>query len=374
MARPSTAPSPAPDRRSRVPATAPLEAAADAATSAPSVHNTQPWRIVLHTDRLELFADRARQLPVLDPLGRALTLSVGAALFNARVALAAAGVAVRVDRLPDLDGNPQLMAVLRPVDGPADPALATLAPAVRRRRTNRRRYAPGRVPEDLLRVLVAAAAAEETTLVPVTRDHHVRLLARLTQQADGMQNADPAYRAELRRWTNRDPRAGDGVPASAVPHVDGHQHDALPVRDFDTAGAGLLPPDTDSGTHQTLVVLATPRDDLSAWLRCGEALERVLLELTTHGWVAGPLTQAVEVPVTRTQLRAALTWDTHPQAVLRIGRAPATSPTPRRPRATVVENSAASTGRQITGRVQPAAPARTPARPVPDGRGGTTWR
>ena len=343
-----------------------LEAAADAAVLAPSVHNTQPWRIVVHRDRLELFADHSRQLTVLDPLGRALAQSVGAALFNARVAVAAAGRAVRVERPAD-PADPGPVAVLRPVDGPADPALAALAPAVRRRRTNRRRYTTARVPEDLLRLLVAAAAAEETTLVPVTREEHVRLLARLTQQADGLQNADPAYRDELRRWTGRDPGAGDGVPASAVPHVDGRRHDALPVRDFDTAGAGQLPAEVGSGTDRTLVVLATSRDDPAAWLRCGEALERVLLELTTRGWVAGPLTQAVEVPVTRTQLRAALTWDAHPQSVLRIGRAPATSPTPRRPRATVVGNSAAPAGRPGRGQPEP------PGRPVPDGRGGTTW-
>ncbi len=369
MTRPTVPPAtPAEWQSTRIPPRSPLEAAADAAVLAPSVHNTQPWRIVLHPDRLELFADRTRQLTVLDPLGRALAQSVGAALFNARVAVAAAGHAVRVDRLPDA-ADPGLMAVLRPVDGPPDGALAALAPAVRRRRTNRRRYTAQRVPEDLLRLLVAAAAAEETTLVPVTRDEHVRLLARLTRQADGLQNADPAYRAELRRWTNRDPATGDGVPATAVPHVDGRHPDELPVRDFDTAGAGLLPPDTGSGTDQTLVLLATSRDDQAAWLRCGEALERVLLELTTRGWVAGPLTQPVEVPVTRTQLRSALTWDAHPQSVLRIGRAPATSPTPRRPRSKVIENSPSPTERPTD---RHPAPTGRP-RPISDGRGGTTW-
>ncbi|GAB3309813.1 nitroreductase family protein [Geodermatophilus aquaeductus] len=373
MTRPTVPPVPPPEwQPTRIPPQSPLEAAADAAVRAPSVHNTQPWRIVLHPDRMDLFADRTRQLTVLDPVGRALAQSVGAALFNARVAVAATGRAARVDRLPDPD-DPGLMAVLRLVEGPPDPALAALAPAVRRRRTNRRRYTAERLPEDLLQLMVAAAAAEDTTLVPVSRDEHLRLLARLTQQADAVQNADAAYRAELRRWTNRDPATGDGIPVSVVPHVDGRQHDALPVRDFDTAGAGRLPPDTDSGTEQTIVVLATASDDPLAWLRCGEALERVLLELTARGWVVGPLTQAVEVPVTRTQLRSALTWDSHPQSVLRVGRAPATSPTPRRPRATVVENGVTAAERQVHGRPQPTGWPRPPARPVSDGRGGTTW-
>ena len=66
-----------------------LEHAADLAVLAPSVHNTQPWRIGMHLDRMDFRVDRSRQLTILDPQGRAMTQSVGAALLCARVALAA---------------------------------------------------------------------------------------------------------------------------------------------------------------------------------------------------------------------------------------------------------------------------------------------
>jgi hypothetical protein len=203
----------------------------------------------------------------------------------------------------------------------------------------------------------------------VLTDAHRRLVARVTQQADRIQNADPAYRAELRQWTNRPPEAGDGVPPVAVPHVDGLQSDDVPIRDFDTAGAGALSPETHSSSAQTMVLISTPSDDPLAWLRAGEALERVLLELTAGDWVAGPLTQPIEVALTRTQLRAALTWDAHPQMLLRIGKAAPTARTPRRPRRDVVVDSR---------RPEPATEPVTAAepehrRPVPDGRGGTTW-
>lgn len=363
----------------RRPVTEALEAAADSAILAPSVHNTQPWRIVLHADRLDLRADRTRQLTTIDPLGRELAQSVGAALFNARVALAAAGWAVEVDRIPRPD-DPDLLAVLRPVGGEPDLALAQLASAIHRRHTTRRRFDDTRLPDDLLRVLVDDAAQEETELVPVMRMDDRHLLARLTQEADRLQNADPAYRAEIRRWTTRRPEEGDGVPAAAVPHVDGRQHDSLPLRDFDTTGAGALPAETHSGTDQTLVVLASRSDDQHACLRAGEALEQLLLGLARLGWAASPVTQAVEVPLTRIQLRSALTPDAHPQNVLRIGVAAPGAPTPRRRRSTVVENStrppeasietppAGPTGWPVGG---PAAP--SGRRPVTDGRGGTTW-
>ncbi len=94
-----------------------VEAAADAALLAPSVHNTQPWVLVLHPDRIDVRADRGRQLHVLDPGGRELLLSVGAAVLNARAELAVRGRAVEVDRLPR-PGDRDLVAVLRLVAGP----------------------------------------------------------------------------------------------------------------------------------------------------------------------------------------------------------------------------------------------------------------
>jgi hypothetical protein len=55
----------------------------------------------------------------------------------------------------------------------------------------------------------------------------------------------------------------------------------------------------------------------------------LLLELDRLGWVAEAVSQAIEVPLARTQLRAALTWSAHPQMLLRICHA-ATAPRPPR--------------------------------------------
>jgi hypothetical protein len=348
-----------------------LELAADFAVQAPSVHNTQPWRIELQPeDRVLIRADRSRRLAAVDPRGRELVVSVGAALFNVRVAMAGAGWASEVDRLPS-PGDPDLMAVVRLVSGAPDLALAALAPAVTHRRTNRRRFTGAQLPESVLRRLAEIAESEGVVFVPVADPGHRLLAARLTQQADAMQNADPAYRAELRHWTTRTPDEGDGVPPEVVPHVDGTQHDDLPLRDFDTSGTGALPPETHSEMDQTMVLLATRSDDVQAWLRAGEALQHLLLELTRLGWVASPLTQAIEVPLTRTRLRGSLTWDAHPQMLLRIGQAPPAPRSFRRPRGDVVDDSRMLSGTSEAGHH----PAHTAAghRPVSDGRGGTIW-
>ena len=48
-----------------------------AATRAPSIHNTQPWRFAASPDRLDVFLDPERALPVLDPTCRQQVISCG---------------------------------------------------------------------------------------------------------------------------------------------------------------------------------------------------------------------------------------------------------------------------------------------------------
>jgi nitroreductase len=308
--------------------------AAVRATRAPSVHNTQPWRLVIRGAALEVHADGSRQLRVLDPRGRQMLISVGCAVFNARVGLAAAGVRARLEWLPD-SLRPDFVARLVPTRdaGPGsvgDVRIAHLEPAIDIRQTNRRRFTDESVPARLVDTLIGAAAAEGGRLVPIVRPAHRLATARLSQLADQYENADPAYRAELRVWTTDDPRRADGVPAFAVPHVDGHGDDDIPIRDFDTTGMGWLPSQSHSSLDQCLLLLGTRSDDATAWLHAGCALERVLLEVALAGYTASPLTQVIEVAHTNALLRAELGLDMAPHVLLRVGRAPVTPATRRR--------------------------------------------
>ena len=65
----------------------------EAATAAPSIHNSQPWQFVARSaDRvIEIYADPARTMRS-DPRGRAVHIACGSALFNLRLAIARAGL------------------------------------------------------------------------------------------------------------------------------------------------------------------------------------------------------------------------------------------------------------------------------------------
>jgi hypothetical protein len=294
-----------------------LRRAAVRATLAPSVHNTQPWRLRIGEGMLAVYADTERALSVLDPTLRQLTISCGCAVLNARAALAADGHGVRVARLPD-PTDPTLLAVLTETRDPVDPELAGLDALAELRHTNRRAFTDEPVPTQVLESTTRAIEAEGAQAVVVTGERLRTMVAELSSEADRVENLDAAYRAELNAWTSYAPGRTDGVPA----------------------GADAAAPRSLSGP--ALVVVGTPGDEPTDWLRAGEALQRALLEITRHGFVASPLVQVTEVAWTRVELRRQLHLTGHPHLLLRVGRAPGTPATRRRRLAEVLREDTAS--------------------------------
>lgn len=312
-----------------------LRYAARRAMLAPSVHNTQPWTFVLTGDALEVHRDVHRQLGVLDPRGRQLLISCGCALLHARVAIEAVGREPLVQRFPDSD-RPELVARLQigpPRQFAESPALDD---AIDERHTNRRAFLGGVVPDDLVRELVRRTYAEGAVLVPIDGAQQRSAVIRMTALADELERSDPAYVAEIARWTTDDARRPDAVPVSSVPYGGAVRGEPGIIRHFDVRGSGWLPADGATRGQDSLLLLCSREDQQRDWLRTGEALERVWLTLTANGFWASPLVQPIEVAVTNAQLRAELGLTVHPQGLLRAGHAPDVSPTRRRRPADVI--------------------------------------
>jgi len=300
-----------------------------AATRAPSIHNTQPWRFVVSPGGIELHLDRDRILTVVDPTGREATLSCGAALLHLRIALAVARLRTETALLPD-PTSPDLLARVRvagTVLGPDRTSMRLDAGALHRR-TNRRAFAPEPVPADVVEVLLEEAAQEGATLQVVDTAYEQSVLGWLTRAARDAQEASSAYRSELRQWTAVPETREDGVPAPLLPESGPRASEGVVNRTFDAETPVGLPSDAETGG--TLFVLSTEGDTRADWLRAGQALSRVLLEVTSHGFVAHPLSQAVEVPSVRAELKNRLDLAGEPQLLLRVGLATTTGRTPRR--------------------------------------------
>lgn len=311
-----------------------------AASLAPSIHNTQPWRWVAVDGGLDLYADPERQLAVADPAGRQMLVSCGAAMLHARLAVRRLGLTPEVTISPLGDENTKTgrapVGALRIVGAtPATPHEDALVDAMGRRRTDRRPFDGRSVPGDIVDALRRAAETEGAWLATVASPDLRIDTAVLTARADWLENDDPAYRAELARWSRTDPGAVDGIPRDVVVASTGDRAAEFVMRDFDVAGdAGLRVGGTDV-ERPTVVIIGTDSDRSTDQVAAGQALERVLLEATGHGLAASPLGQAVDVNSTRALLAAAAGGLGHIQMLVRIGYPQAgaqpLAATPRRP-------------------------------------------
>jgi nitroreductase len=291
-----------------------LAEAARAAGLAPSVHNTQPWRWRVHPDRLDLFADRSRQLGVTDPDGRLLTISCGAALHHARVALAARGWRPVAERLPT-PGDPDHLARVRLGDHlGATPEATRRFQTAERRRTDRRPLTDTPVPAAALAAMRAAVEAERTHL-HVLRSEQVSELAVAAARADALTAEDAPQRAELARWVGGPRPGGTGLPDAVIPTQP--PHTTVPVRDFGRPGS--LAADQGGDRAASYVVLFGPQDTPAGWVRAGEALSAAWLTATAHGLAVLPFSAPVEAPATRVVLGRLLAGLGHPYLVLRLG-------------------------------------------------------
>ncbi|MBP0452310.1 hypothetical protein J5Y04_22600 [Kitasatospora sp. RG8] len=316
-----------------------LRLLAAAGGAAPSLHNSQPWRFRPTPDLtgLEVRADRSRAVPAADPEGRALHISVGAALFNLRVAAAHLRRDASVRLFPAGPGTePCAVLDLAAPARTTRPFGADLHAAIARRHSSREPFTNRDVPERLLAGFVEAAQDEGVTFALLEEDGVRRVLA-LTSEAEALIAADVTREAETRRWLRLEP-AFDGIPLAAL---GSHDRDArVPMRGF----AGHPPRhSTPAGRFEALPqlgLLTTRLDGPADWLRAGQAMERIWLLATAHGLRASVLHQAVEIPETRWRLRDPDDGPGHVQLVLRLGYGPPGTPSPRRRTEDVLDDPA----------------------------------
>jgi hypothetical protein len=315
-------------------------AAVAAATRAPSMHNTQPWRFRHGADGIDVLADDDRRLAVADPSGWAVRVGCGAAVFNLRLALAVHGYPPQVRLRPEpLDPSLLARVTAGPPHAPT-PLEQQLYAAIPRRHSNRAPFGHQPVPADVRAHLLAAARAEGAWLELLIGPAAVGAVAEIAHSANTVLHRDPRYAAELAAWTRPDSAGIDGVPATAG-GPSPEPHHLLPRRPFAAPGCW---PDPGVEPEPLVAILGTPGNLPGDQLTAGQALQRILLTITDAGLTAAMLSQPIEVASAREQLRIALGRYGTPQMVLRIGYGQAGRPTPRRSPADTVAEPAGLAG------------------------------
>jgi nitroreductase len=304
-----------------------LEGLVHEAARAPSVHNVQParWRFEPGGDVI-LFRALDRVLPVADPTGHDVDVSLGAAFEGMAIALSRLGLVLGApapERGAQAEGcEPVVRARVSSGGG-----LDSLAAQVYERRSYR-----GRFSRRGARELASARLVEASDVHVIDDAVDIRLSSRSHDAATWRFESRPEYHAELWSWlrlSRRDPRY----------KRDGLNADCLALSTPERLGAMvLLHPVvfrlltrlriarhliSEAGEVRSAIalVLFMPRRTDSAF-DVGRRLYRLWLEITAAGLHAVPMSASVDDPITRAQYEPLVPSDRRLANVLRVGHAP----------------------------------------------------
>ncbi|WP_280461312.1 Acg family FMN-binding oxidoreductase [Nocardia carnea] len=341
------------------PAGAVVERAVHSAGRAPSLHNSQPWRWTLDGDTLSLYAVPERMLPTTDTGGRQMLISCGAALDHLRVAMAAAGWKLSVERFPDPNNRDHLADI-----GFRRAAIVTegdraRAEAIGRRYTDRLPFGAPAGWTDFETILRSTFDPADA-VVDVLPEDSRPALAHAAQMTSSLRRYDSGYHAELHWWTGHVISA-TGVPRSALVSP-GEQEQVAVGRRFPARSGESDRSVEVADDHAAILVLSTAGDTPEEIVRCGEVLSTVLLESTLAGYATCPLTNLTEMARSREAVRELIGGRRQPQVLIRVGALPhreqPPAPTPRLPLPEILSivDAPTSRGSAATGRSAPDEP------------------
>ncbi len=302
---------------------------------APSGPNSQPWKFAVDTNTIFVFADLKRSLPFVDPSNRTLFMSVGCALTNLVTAGKHFGFRPDVKFFPHGEES----GLVAEVKFERDLVKEDLFTQITRRHTVKDRYEPKNVDASILDDLKTCIDEPLIHLHYLTDKNWKSRMADLVARAHHIQLAKKEFRQNLGEWLrNNWTTEPDGMPlyTFGVPDAIALGFPAA-FKEFDLSGAVIY---RDSGLINgcaAMAVLTSDRDDKSAWVRCGAALERLLLKATSYDIRASFFSQPVGLPDLREELEAMINQG-YPQLLFSLGYAAPGRPTPRRPLEDVILN------------------------------------
>jgi hypothetical protein len=282
----------------------------DAASRAPSAHNTQPWAVTWENEAMCVFIRQDRALPAVDKSGADMLHAIGALLENVLLTLCQLDqkpsytVAERVE--PD---RPVVTIEWKPTsESRPDPTLYRMIPV---RQTSRLPYDPRPISARDLDA-IQSVVVTPCVLKVLTGQDDLNEIRSLVAKATAVQFHDSAVTEELHGWMRFTPRDHrwfrDGLNADCLglrrweaqvlrwllaPQV---------LRRFGRWGLiRLLTAQADQHAPPTPAIglLTVEGEGVAQRVEAGRCLQRIWLTAASRGLSAHPISAAVDVDETR---------------------------------------------------------------------------
>jgi molybdopterin/thiamine biosynthesis adenylyltransferase/nitroreductase len=275
----------------------PIDRIVDAARRAPSGGNVQPWRFEAdeHEVRFYLVPERTSKMDVRH---RASYLSIGAALFNARVAAAALHMVGQVQLFPESKSS--LHVATLHLGAGMDPEIEQLEPYLLSRAANRRMGNAVPLDPSQVEMMDRAVQKEGAQLRVVTDRERIVTLASMLADADRLRFLIPEIHSEMMRevrWPGRDSleegldvRTLEMDPGSlGMMQLLGRPDVMDNLRDWRAGRLLGLRTQAAVNTSSGLMVVTVPRPEPRWYVRAGAAMERLWLLGESLGMAMQPV-------------------------------------------------------------------------------------
>lgn len=290
---------------------------------APSTHNTQPWLLRIEDNSCKIYYDPRLQLKEADPRGRDLYISLGCCLENLIIAAKYFRVYKTVDYHCNKKNNLVAEVFFEELmkDKQVDEDFAKLATAITKRVNVRGFFKAQRIDKYLIEKIQSIDRLHDLELAFITEREKIEELATLTAEGLRLAHSRKSFRKEMSNWINSDlSKRLEGIPGYALkmPTILSFIFPTL-VKLFNL-GRTLSKINYKSMISAPLVcVVSAQKNDPLVWLRVGQLVQRLMLELNVAGLKTSIFVAAIEMGDLYKQVQKVLRTNYIPQFLFCAG-------------------------------------------------------
>lgn len=290
---------------------------------APSGHNTQPWKFKLNENRIEVYPNLSKELPVIDSLHRELYISLGCAVENICIAANELGFDYKTEIL-----NQNSLSFIRIQLKKADVKKNPLFAQIDKRQTNRSIYKSRIISTDTISKLKNLKSESSVSLHFFKKGQNdFTKLCELIYKGNEMLFTNNDFKNELLVWMRfnfrhvqkeKDGLAYNVLGLPALPKWLGKPL----VKSFLTPKSQNKVEREKLSSSSHLVLITTKENTIENWILAGIALERFFLKCTELGIALAFSNQPCEVKSLADEVRVKIALDNeYPMLLMRIGYA-----------------------------------------------------
>jgi len=296
---------------------------------APSGHNSQPWSFVLDQNSVTIKPNFAYSRPSIDPSNRELYISLGAVATNIAIAANYFGLIFEKSYFVDPITRQQSI-IFTFKNGKQLSDNNELFLSIPKRITNRFPFQSKNIDKNIIKDL-SKSNFSDVKFTPVYKDGDKKVLSKLIYKSDLLWFHKNDLVDELISWLRDDlSTTRDGLP-----------HDTFISFNTDVDIIKKAKHEAKLALSSPLnLIISSPRETITNWIHVGEALQYLLLKLTSLGLVNSYFNNPVQLTTILKKLNKLFKLKGSTQLILRIGYPTNSIPrSPRRPLATFLQTS-----------------------------------